>query len=98
MRRKWQSFNWGKRSKIFLLNAPVIQPFAKIDDRFTLANDQFEIDGSRIRIPKLGWVRMRETLRFMGKIISATVSRLADRWFVSITVETNETSLCEAGI
>jgi putative transposase len=36
-------------------------------DRFTLTNDQFSLDGSRIRIPNLGWVRMRETLRFAGK-------------------------------
>lgn len=61
-------------------------------DRFTLTNDQFDIDGSRIRIPNLGWVRMRETLRFAGKIMSATVSRVADRWFVSIAVDTPDSS------
>ena len=61
-------------------------------DRFTLTNDQFSIDGWRIRIPKLGWVRMRETLRFAGKIMSATVSRVADRWFVSIAVDTVDDS------
>jgi hypothetical protein len=38
------------------------------------SHDQFDIDGSRIRIPNLGWVRMRETLRFAGKIMSATVT------------------------
>ena len=59
-----------------------------VHDRFTLTNDQFEVDGSRIRIPHLGWVRIREPLRFSGKILSATVSAKADRWFVSITVET----------
>jgi putative transposase len=63
-----------------------------VDDRFTLTNDQFSIDGSRIRIPNLGWVRMRESLRFAGKLMSATVSRVADRWFVSITVDTPDTS------
>ena len=57
-------------------------------DSFTLTNDQFRIEGSRIRIPLLGWVRMRELLRFSGKILSATISRQADKWFVSITVET----------
>jgi hypothetical protein len=36
--------------------------------------------GSRMRIPNLGWVRMRETLRFTGKIMSVTVSRVAERW------------------
>ena len=59
-----------------------------LHDRFSLTNDQCSIDASRIRIPNLGWVRMRETLRFNGKIMSATVSRVADRWFVSITVDT----------
>jgi len=31
---------------------------------------------------------MREALRFTGKVLSATVSREADRWFVAITVDT----------
>lgn len=57
------------------------------DDKFTIGNDQFEIDGSRIRIPKLGWVRMRETLRFTGKLMSATISKRGGKWFVSICVE-----------
>ncbi|GAB3377277.1 RNA-guided endonuclease InsQ/TnpB family protein [Azotobacter armeniacus] len=59
-------------------------------DRFTLTNDQFALDGCRIRIPNLGWVRMREALRFSGKILSATISRVADRWFASITVDTQD--------
>ena len=59
-------------------------------DRFTLTNDLFSVEGSRIRIPKLGWVRMRESLRFAGKIMSATISRVADRWFVSIVVDTED--------
>ena len=39
------------------------------DDRFTLSNDQFRVEDRRIRIPKLGWVRMHETLRFAGRIV-----------------------------
>src|SRR5690242_21268342 len=34
------------------------------DDRFSLTNDQFRVEGKRIHIPKLGWVKMREQLRF----------------------------------
>jgi putative transposase len=60
------------------------------DDRFTLTNDQFRVEGRRIRIPKLGWVRMREPLRFAGRIISASVARVADHWYASITVETSD--------
>jgi putative transposase len=59
-----------------------------IDDRFTLSNDQFVVKGKRIRVPHLGWVKLREPLRFEGKIMSAAVSRVADKWVVSITVDT----------
>jgi len=58
------------------------------DDRFTISNDQFSVDGKHIRIPKLGWVRMHESLRFAGRIVSATVSRHAGHWYASITVDT----------
>lgn len=57
-----------------------------VHDRFSISNDQFAVKGKRFRVPNLGWVRMREALRFTGRIVSATVSRVADSWFVSITV------------
>ncbi len=56
-------------------------------DSFYLANDTFRVEGKRIRIPKLGWVKMRETLRFSGRIQSAVVSCAAGKWCVSIAVE-----------
>ena len=61
-----------------------------VHDRFTITNDQFSVDDCRIRVPGLGWVRMREPLRFKGKIMSATVSRVAKHRYASITVETLE--------
>jgi putative transposase len=56
-------------------------------DSFYMANDKLQIDGKRLRIPVLGWVPMREALRFTGKIMAAVVSRTADRWYVSVTVQ-----------
>ena len=58
-----------------------------VRDSFTLTNDQFKVRDMRIRVPYLGWVRMREALRLPGKIMSATSSREANRWFVSISVD-----------
>jgi len=83
----------GAAFKNFFAGRAAYPQFRKkgIDDRFALTNDQFSVDGSRIRIPNLGWVRMHETLRFTGKILSATISRMAARWFVSITVDTQDT-------
>ena len=57
----------------------------------------FECEGSRIRLPKIGWVRLHETLRFVGKPLSATLSREADRWFISIPVEIDRPEpVCES--
>jgi putative transposase len=84
----------GEAFKNFFAGRAKYPKFRKkgVHDRFTLSNDQFSIDGCRIRIPKLGWVRMRESLRFNGKIMSATISRVADRWFASITVDVPDQS------
>lgn len=80
----------GQAFKNFFAKRSAYPQFRKkgIHDRFTLSNDQFTVNASRIRIPHLGWVHMRESLRFEGKILSATISRRADRWFVSLNVET----------
>lgn len=60
----------------------------KTQDRgFALWNDQFRVEGKRVRIAKLGWVRMREELRFDGKNLGARVRFRAGRWFISIQVE-----------
>jgi putative transposase len=73
-------------------NYPQFKKKGKNRESFTLTNDQFAVEASRIRIPHLGWVRMRESLRFKGKILSATLSRIADRWYASISVETDDNS------
>ena len=57
------------------------------NDSFYIDNVSFQVVGKKIHIPKLGWVKMRDELRFYGKIMSATVSRIADKWFVSIQVD-----------
>src|SRR3984893_6883556 len=54
---------------------------------FYLANDQLELGDHRVWIPKLGWVKMAEKLRFQGKVTGARITRTADWWFVSIQVE-----------
>lgn len=56
------------------------------NDSFYMDNSVIEVAGKKIRIPKLGWVKMRENIRFYGNIISATISRTADKWFVSIQI------------
>ncbi len=50
--------------------------------------DAVIIDGKRVKLPIIGWVRMREEVRFAGQIMSVMVSREADAWHASFTIET----------
>ena len=68
-------------------HAPRFKKKGRCRDSFYVANDKFRLDGKTIRLPKIGEVAMTEELRFKGKILGATVSRTADRWFVAIQVE-----------
>ena len=67
-----------------------------IKDSFYISNDKFDIEEKKFWIPKLGWVKGSESLRFAGKIMSAVVRRKANYWFVVVSVETNKTfTTCE---
>jgi putative transposase len=68
-------------------HAPRFKKKGRCRDNFYVANDKFRLDGKTIRLPKIGDVALAEALRFRGKILGATVSRTADRWFVAVQVE-----------
>lgn len=88
--QKYPIINLGEAFKRFFTGKSKYPQFKKkgVHDSFRADNGMgMSVDGRKIRLPKIGWVRMRQELRFNGKIVSAVVSRTADRWFVSITVE-----------
>lgn len=49
-----------------------------------------ECVGRTIKLPRCGVVRMREELRFSGRTLAATVSRMADGWYVAVLVDTTD--------
>jgi len=59
-----------------------------IHDRFRLTGT-IKFIGRTIQLPRLGRIRLKEKREryHTGRILSATVSRRADRWFVSVAVE-----------
>ncbi len=59
-------------------------------DSFYIGGEQLKVNDNKVYIPKLGYVKMTESLRFTGKISSAAVSRTADRWHISFTIELTE--------
>jgi putative transposase len=51
---------------------------------------EITLEERHLRMPNIGRVRLKETCSergFRGRILSATITRRADRWFVSICVE-----------
>lgn len=68
--------------------------FKRRDDKasFCAANEvgTFRTNGKWLKLPKAGWIRMREAVRFSGPLKRVTISREGDRWFASIMVETDD--------
>ena len=46
-----------------------------------------EVEGRSVWIPRVGWVKTREPLRFDGRIRQITIARAARRWYAVISVE-----------
>ena len=61
-----------------------------IYDSFCAANETgtFRCEGKRIKVPIIGWIKMREAVRFSGILKRVTVSREANRWFACISIDT----------
>ena len=65
---------------------------------FHLEPDQVRVEGKRVRLPKIGWVRMSKPLRFEGKLVgTVAVSERAGKWYVSLNVETEHRPLDSQG-
>ncbi len=84
-RRYFQSLNEGKEA-----GKPQFKKKGRCRDSFYVANDKFQLQGTRIRLPKVGEVAMAEALRFDGNVLGATVSRAADCWYVAIQVNVKD--------
>ena len=57
---------------------------------YTTDEQSVRVEGKRIKLPKIGWIKTFKALRFRGRIVSVTISRTAHRWFASVSVEVQE--------
>ena len=57
-----------------------------IRDHFRLTG-AIKVNQQTIQLPRLGIVRLKERTKIKGRILSVTITRQADRWYVSVTVE-----------
>jgi putative transposase len=80
----------GKR-----LGFPKVKKRGKCKDSFRFGTGAIRCVGATVTLPRLGAIRTHESTRKLARrlaagtarILSATVSRTAQRWFVSFTVE-----------
>lgn len=55
---------------------------------FHLEPETVRVNGRRVWIPRLGWVKMTKPLRFSGKLVSTVAVReQAGKWYISFNVE-----------
>lgn len=66
---------------------PKFKKKGKSKDSFYIGGDQIKIIDKKVKIPNLGSVNLTEKIRFEGKISSATISRTADKWFISFVIK-----------
>ena len=52
--------------------------------------DTIRVDGKRIHLPKIGWVKMREKLRFVGSVREVSIVQDGGRWFACVAVKTTD--------
>jgi putative transposase len=82
------------------LGFPRFKKRGKCRDSFRFSTGVMRCAGSTVTLPRLGAVRTHESTRKLARrlgngtarILSATVSRTAQRWFVSFTVEVDRTA------
>jgi putative transposase len=64
---------------------------------FYVANDRLTADGHTLTVQKVGALNMTEPLRFVGKILGATIRSQAGWWWISIQVEVDHTPPTHTG-
>jgi len=56
---------------------------------FHLEPDAIAVNGKRVRIPKIGWLKMYQSIRFEGRLVGTIcISQKAGKWYASFLIET----------
>lgn len=61
-------------------------------DSFTL-DGSITVENNRIKVPRIGWLKTYERLPTDVKPKSATISKRANKWFISFKIETEDTNI-----
>ena len=80
LNQAWSEYFKGNHKR------PRFKKKGKSTDSFYVGGDQVKIKGRHVKVPNLGYVKMAEQLPYGGKINAMTISRCADKWYVSFSI------------
>lgn len=66
---------------------PRFKKKGRCKDSFYVANDKLRMGEKGVILPKVGKVATAELLRMEGRLVGATVLRIASHWYITIKVE-----------
>ena len=80
---KWRK---GKKSKR-KVGFPKFRSIKRTGYRYQADNGagSVKVDGKQVKLPKIGWLKMRETPRFNGLARKAFIKERGGRWFITLT-------------
>jgi putative transposase len=95
--KAYQNFFKGIKAKR-KVGKPKFKSKRSAKDSFYLCNTNQRVKSGKLFVPNIsGGIGMSEEVRFQGKIMSYTVSRDVDRWYVSVAVETEVAEFPKTG-
>ncbi len=80
----WTNFFMG------LTDKPTFKKRGRDRASFYVANDRLDLSGKTVRLPCIGKMRMRESIRFTGKISYARVVEECGQWFLCVSLDVGE--------
>jgi len=98
IQKKRDAYVSKQKSKWLPINKDKLRDIGKpkfkkkgIKDSFVAVENSlsFKQKGNHLWIPRLGYVKCHEELRFEGKVNNVVVKRIADMWFAIVNVEMN---------
>ncbi len=88
--RAWNAFFRDLKKKSTRKSKPPrFKKKGRCSESFSFGGNLSQFDEYAVRIPKLGFVKAFESLRFKGNVLVVTISRKAGKYSASVVVETD---------
>ena len=87
LNRAWSDYFKKKKMNGKPVGRPRFKKKGKCSDSFYVGGDQVVTKGKLVKIPNLGWLKMAEPVKYGGHINSMTITRVADKWYVSFSID-----------